>query len=88
MSLKFFYVACRSGTKQTTYNYFQTACAYSCLHEKLPSTNSAVKDLKAFELIPGPKPMPFIGNIWRYAIGEIITAGLSARRIKLASYLR
>lgn len=31
--------------------------------------DTQVKDLKPFESIPGPKPLPFIGNLWRYAIG-------------------
>jgi len=29
-------------------------------------------DLKPFESIPGPRPLPFIGNIFRYITGSNI----------------
>ena len=54
--------------------FSQTKSFYNCPHQTYPtdysSVDSQAKNLKAFDLIPGPKSLPLIGNIWRYAIGE------------------
>lgn len=34
------------------------------------STASSSCDLKPFESIPGPRPLPFIGNLFRYMTGN------------------
>lgn len=35
------------------------------------AADTQVKDLKPFESIPGPRPLPLVGNLWRYAIGMV-----------------
>lgn len=50
------------------YYFNQATCIHNCPHQ-FPTSDST-KEMKPFGSIPGPKPLPVVGNIWRYAIGE------------------
>ncbi|XP_046450479.1 cytochrome P450 302a1, mitochondrial-like isoform X1 [Daphnia pulex] len=50
------------------YYFNQTTCIHNCPHQ-FPTSDST-KEMKPFGSIPGPKPLPVVGNIWRYAIGQ------------------
>nr|CAH0105835.1 unnamed protein product [Daphnia galeata] len=50
------------------YSFSQSKHIHNCPHQ-FPTSDST-KETKSFSLIPGPKPLPVVGNIWRYAIGE------------------
>lgn len=60
------------GTRQCVdkkvYSFSQSKHIHNCPHQ-FPTSDST-KETKSFSLIPGPKPLPVVGNIWRYAIGE------------------
>ena len=62
------------GTRQCVdkkvYSFSQSKHIHNCPRQ-FPTYDST-KETKSFSLIPGPKPLPVVGNIWRYAIGEIM----------------
>ncbi|XP_057367927.1 cytochrome P450 302a1, mitochondrial-like [Daphnia carinata] len=55
--------------KQVGRELSHTACTQTCRYRSSPSATTE-RDVKAFSSIPGPKPLPLVGNIWRYAIGQ------------------
>lgn len=71
--------------KQVCRELSQTACLQTCPTQSSPVADT-VTDLKAFSSIPGPKPLPLVGNIWRYAIGETKVHMFKLYCLKLVLY--
>ncbi|KAK4028361.1 hypothetical protein OUZ56_017641 [Daphnia magna] len=67
LSIKFWDGLCVG--KQVGREFSHTTCTQTCKHQSSPIANTE-KDARVFSSIPGPKPLPLVGNIWRYAIGQ------------------